>query len=137
MPDFANLEAFLIYHGMVLVEGDDVGLTLKKGDRLKPRTCLKQDESEIRADLVRQRATELLGNRSLADGFYMLANQDDILGEFADSVSYIILPGTLLCGRDGEKGMACLYVDGDRWNIMLLTFERGYMEDDFIACNDE
>ena len=85
---------------------------------------------------MRRRAVEYRGVRSLADGFYMLANQNNILGKFPD-FAYIILSGTLLLGSDGKLYMAYLFVDGDRWNVQRLEFERGYVMDDFFPCNDE
>ncbi len=136
MLDFDSLEAFLERYGMAVVEDDDVGLTLKEGDRLKPRACLKQGEGEISGTTMRPRAYEYRGKRSLADGFCMLANQDNVLGEFPEFV-YIILAGTLLCGVDGENYVAYLYFDGDRWSVMLLPFDREYVAEDFFACNDE
>ncbi len=136
LDDFDNMEEFLNRYGLTVVEGDDIGLTLKEGDELKPRACLKQGESEIHCTVMRRRAVEYRGVRSLADGFYMLANQNNILGKFPD-FAYIILSGTLLLGSDGKLYMAYLFVDGDRWNVQRLEFERGYVMDDFFPCNDE
>lgn len=136
LDDFDDMEKFLAHHCMSVVEGGDVGLTLEEGDRLKPRACLRYDEGSIGVSVVRQRAENYRGNRSLADGFYMLANQDDVLGEFPDFIC-IVLSGTLLRDLQGRSYLACLHYDGDRWNIKLLDFEREYDRGDFFACNDE
>ena len=134
MLELGTLEGFLQYHDMFVVK--DVGLTLQEGVRLKPRPCLKEDQYEIHGNEVCQRAVELKGNRSLADGFYLRDNQDSMLGEFPEFI-YILLPCTLLRGSDGKDYMAQLYYDGDRWSITCLLFDYKHDRDDYLACNDK
>lgn len=131
-----TLDSFLQHHDLFVVENSDIGLTLKGGERLKPCRYLKEDQYESHGNDLRQRAVEMRGNRSLADGFYLLANQEEVLGEFPEFI-YLLLPGTQLRGPDGLDYMARLFYDGDRWDITCLPFDRKYDKDDYFVCNDE
>lgn len=136
MSEICTLEGFLLFQDLFVVEGADVGLTLHGGERLKPVRCLKDDEDELVGDNVCRRAEELKGNRSLADGFYLLDNQDGPFGEFPEFIR-ILLPGTRLRGSDGQEYMAELFYDGDRWSITYLPFDYKHDKDDYFACIDE
>lgn len=134
--DFDSVSEFLSFCGLTVVEGKDVGLTMKDGDRLELRACMEYDENEISVDVMHRRAIEYRGNRGLDDGLYMANNQDNVLGEFPEHVC-IVLPGTFLIGHDQRYYLAALFFDGDRWEIMHLPIDRAIDHDDYFVCNEK
>lgn len=90
---------------------EDVPLTLNQFLKLKFISFLEKSESSIGRDQLTHRAKKLRGNFGLADAAWLLENQHLIPAELR--VKYIVFPGTVLRGSDGDPRVPCLRWGGD------------------------
>jgi len=102
--------------------------------KLRPRAFHKAEESYVAGDEMRLRAVKAKANWGLADGQRILAEQDKLSAEFRGF--YIPLAGTVLCGSDGGRHVACLSWLGGRWVLYFHWLGLDWFDSGRFACRE-
>ncbi len=94
---------------------------------------LKPGESYVNGEEMKQRAIKLNAHLGQGHAEYLEANQDRIPKEFRGKY-YLVFPGTVWQGSDGDRGVPCLYWFGDRWFLSFFWLGGGWYLNCRLVC---
>ncbi len=88
---------------------------------------LKQGESSVNGEVMKQRAKELNAHLGQGHAEYLLENQHLIPAEYRGN--YLVFPGTVWQGSDGDRYVPYLSWDGGRWCLDFDWLGDGWDDD--------
>lgn len=103
----------------------DVGFQLGEVELVE---FLKPGESNVKGNVMADRAKELGANLGQKHAEWLEKNQDRIPVKFRQF--YLIFPGTVWQGPDGNRGVPRLSWYGDRWRLGFYGLGSGWYSSD-------